>query len=68
MLKLDEAEALNSIALKEEHLSDARLFADRFQMIRFFSECLRNGNIAEVGVLFGDFSRFLIDEINPPPI
>lgn len=34
-------------------------------MIRFFSERLRNGNIAEVGVLFGDFSRFLIDEINP---
>lgn len=44
---------------------DARLFATRHSMVEHFAPAFRDGVIAEVGVMFGDFSPFLIDTCKP---
>ncbi len=51
-------------ALREEHLDDARLYADREHLVRSL-HLYRGGRLAELGVAVGDFSRFLIDELMP---
>jgi len=53
------------LPLRAEHVTGAKLFARREDMIRDLAERLRGGVIAELGVAFGDFSRFLIDELTP---
>ena len=50
--------------LKAEHLDNARLFADRRDLVRSLDR-YRGSVVAEVGVAFGDFSQFLIDELAP---
>src|SRR5262245_12620052 len=55
---------MDPISLRPEHLDDARLYADRFDMIRKLK--LRTGGaVAEIGVFRGDFSEFLIDTLSP---
>lgn len=50
--------------LESIHLSDARLFANRRDMIRGLA--IRPGGIVtEVGVAQGDFSQFLLEEMTP---
>lgn len=50
-------------ALSSEHLRDARLFAERLEMIRALVP--EGGVIAEVGVGLGDFSLRLLEELDP---
>ncbi len=50
--------------LGPEHVANARLFADRIELIKSFSY-LKSPRVAEVGVAFGDFSRVMIDELKP---
>jgi hypothetical protein len=50
--------------LEERHLSEAKLFPSRNELIAAL-EFLRGGTIAEVGVGLGDFSTFLIETLNP---
>jgi len=51
-------------ALTEKEVAGARLFADRASLIRGLS-IPKSGVIAEIGVLRGDFSEFLISELAP---
>jgi hypothetical protein len=51
-------------ALEAKHLNDTRLFANRQELIASF-KYIRGGVIAEVGVAHGDFSEFLLDELQP---
>jgi len=51
--------------LGSQHVDDnARLFANRYELIKSLEQ-FRGGRIAELGVLSGDFSRFLIDKLKP---
>lgn len=52
--------------LGPSHVADgARLFATRHSMVDHFAPAFHGGIIAEVGVMFGDFSPFLIDTCKP---
>jgi hypothetical protein len=51
-------------ALEQRHLPDARLFADRISLIACLTSA-RGGVVAEIGVGNGDFSRTLLDELQP---
>jgi methyltransferase family protein len=55
---------MDPVPLKSEHLDDARLYADRFDMIRKL-KIPNGGAVAEIGVFRGDFSEFLIDTLSP---
>jgi hypothetical protein len=56
---------MNSPAiLRQEHVDGARLFADRNELIKSLSY-LQNPTVAELGVAYGDFSRFVIDHLRP---
>lgn len=55
---------IDPLPLKPEHLNDARLYADRFDMVRKL-KIKKGGAVAEIGVFRGDFSEFLIDNLNP---
>lgn len=47
-----------------KHVADARLFANRYDLIRALP-LRENPVIAEIGVATGDFSEFLITELEP---
>lgn len=50
--------------LKQIHVEDARLFADRIEMLKSFSS--RKGlTVAEIGVAYGDFSESILDILEP---
>lgn len=50
--------------LMQVHVEDARLFADRIEMLKSFSS--RQGlTIAEIGVAYGDFSKSILDILSP---
>lgn len=50
--------------LMQIHVEDARLFADRIEMLKSFSS--RQGlTIAEIGVAYGDFSESILDILIP---
>lgn len=51
--------------LTQSNLENARLFATRDDLIRHFAPQLRHGTVAEVGVMYGDFSDHLIHTIEP---
>lgn len=51
------------LQLRAEHMRDARLFADRRDLIEALPRPLPR--IAEVGVALGDFSEFLIRALRP---
>ena len=46
--------------LRPSDVENARLFASRESLILFIASELRGGSIAEVGVMYGDFSAALL--------
>jgi hypothetical protein len=50
--------------LRPTHFADARIFADRIELIKSLSY-LNRPRVAELGVAYGDFSRVIIDALNP---
>ena len=55
---------ITPVALRQEHVEGARLFAERHDMVRGLGLPI-GGVIAEVGVALGDFSEFLIQTLAP---
>jgi hypothetical protein len=56
--------------LNAAHMDDARLFADRYDLMRHVQRLqqscgLRNPSVLEIGVAVGDFSAFLIELFRP---
>ena len=56
--------------LRAVHMDEARLFADRYDLMRHIHKLqqscgVKNPNILEIGVAVGDFSAFLVDEFSP---
>ena len=51
--------------LEQCHVENAKLFAQRNELIRYFAPRLRGGTIAEAGVMYGDFSDFIMRAIEP---
>lgn len=54
----------NYPSLRAEHINDARLFADRKDLIASLTQAKR-GVIAEVGVAHGEFSQFILSTLDP---
>ena len=54
----------NKIALTQEMVEGAKLFANRYELIKGLN-LKRNGIITEIGVALGDFSDFLIKTLEP---
>jgi hypothetical protein len=50
--------------LRQEHVEGARLFSDRNELIKSLSYLVKP-SVAELGLAYGDFSRFLIDQLRP---
>lgn len=50
--------------LMQIHVEDARLFADRIEMLKSFSS-RQGATIAEIGVAYGDFSESILDILHP---
>jgi len=46
-------------------VDNAKLFAHRHNLIAYLAPTLAGGTVAEVGVMFGDFSDFLLRTIEP---
>jgi Methyltransferase domain len=59
-----EATLPNYPGLAAEHVRDARLFANREDMLLQLP-IVKAGKIAEVGVMRGDFSEFMINTLRP---
>jgi len=51
--------------LEQRHLENAKLFASRENLLAHFAPQLAHGTVAEVGVMFGDFSEFIVHTIQP---
>jgi Methyltransferase domain len=51
--------------LEQKHVENAKLFAGRENLLVHFAPRLKHGNVAEVGVMFGDFSEFIVRTIEP---
>jgi hypothetical protein len=51
--------------LEPSHVENARLFADRNSLVKYLTPELKGGAIAEVGVMYGDFSDFIIRTVEP---
>jgi Methyltransferase domain len=51
--------------LEQTDVENARLFARRENLLRYFAPRLTRGTIAEVGVMYGDFSDFILRTIEP---
>jgi hypothetical protein len=52
-------------ALEQKALDNARLFASREDQLRFFAPQVAHGVVAEVGVMFGDLSEFIVQTMAP---
>lgn len=52
-------------ALEQRAVENAKLFAGRENLLRHFAPQLAHGTIAEVGVMFGDLSEFILHTIDP---
>jgi len=51
--------------LGQRDIENAKLFAHRYDLVAYFGPALRGGIIAELGVMYGDFSDFIIRTIEP---
>jgi Methyltransferase domain len=51
--------------LEPRDVENARLFARRHSLVEYLAPELRGGTVAEVGVMYGDFSEFIIRTIEP---
>src|SRR5664279_5101501 len=54
----------HSSALTQRHLRDAKLYATRHDMVADL-KIAPGGVIAEIGVAYGDFSKYLLDTFKP---
>lgn len=52
-------------SLQQEHVSGAKLFANRDELIRSISSERDVSAVAELGVAYGDFSAFILDTLRP---
>jgi Methyltransferase domain len=52
-------------ALGQSDVENAKLFANRKYLVKYLAPDLRGGTVAELGVMYGDFSDFLICTIGP---
>jgi Methyltransferase domain len=55
----------NFPTLKAANLFDAKLYADRKDMVSELGGFAKGGKIAEIGVALGDFSTFLLETLIP---
>jgi len=51
--------------LRQLDVENAKLFAGRENLVKYLAAELRGGTVAEVGVMYGDFSDFIIRTIEP---
>jgi len=51
--------------LQQRHLENAKLFASREELLKHFAPQLLHGAVAEVGVMFGDFSEVIVCLVEP---
>jgi hypothetical protein len=51
--------------LRQTDVQNARLFAGRQNLLKYFAPELAGGTVAEIGVMFGDFSDFILRTIEP---
>jgi hypothetical protein len=51
--------------LRPSDVENARLFACRESLVTYLAPELRGGTIAELGVMYGDFSEFILRTIEP---
>ena len=51
--------------LEQKDVENAKLFARRHDLVAYFAPELRGGTVAEIGVMYGDFSDFIIRTIEP---
>ena len=52
-------------ALEQRDVENARLFARREDLIHYFAPRLAGGTVAELGVMYGDFSDFILRTVEP---
>src|SRR5580693_10296724 len=52
-------------ALRQSDVENAKLLADRYELIKWLAKHNRYAVIAEIGVARGDFSEFLMDAFRP---
>lgn len=62
---LDPLKTFPYPGLKQSSVENAKLFAGREDMVKHFMPELAHGTIAEVGVMYGDFSEVLLRIIDP---
>jgi glycosyltransferase involved in cell wall biosynthesis len=60
----DMSDRPSALPLRSEHVDGARLFADRYDLVRGL-RLPTGGVIAELGVALGDFSEFLMQTLSP---
>jgi Methyltransferase domain len=53
------------LELGQPDVENAKLFASRHDLVSYFAPQLRGGTVAEVGVMYGDFSDSLLHTIEP---
>jgi len=51
--------------LEQRDVENAKLFARRHDLVEYFAPRLRGGKVAEIGVMYGDFSDFMLRSIEP---
>jgi hypothetical protein len=51
--------------LEQTDVENARLYARRENLISYFAPGLAGGTVAEVGVMYGDFSDFILRTVEP---
>jgi hypothetical protein len=51
--------------LEQADVENAKLFATRQNLVKFLASELRGGTVAEVGVMYGDFSDFILNAMEP---
>jgi hypothetical protein len=51
--------------LEQMDVENAKLFARRDNLLKYFAPELRGGTVAEVGVMYGDFSEVILQAIEP---
>lgn len=51
--------------LEQADVENAKLFATRQNLVKFLACELRSGTVAELGVMYGDFSEFILNTMEP---
>lgn len=51
--------------VEQKSVENAKLFASREDLLTYFAPELTHGTIAEIGVMYGDFSEFILRKLDP---